>query len=250
MMRRGQFLELSIPTGDIAESLEFYRRIGFTEVPVNDIRQHYYAVITDGRIAIGLHGAGFEEPTLAFVWPELAHHVRTLEDAGHEFEFVELGEDTFNEAGLLSPDGHPLRFIEARTFSRGDLGDVDPPVVGRSTEISLRCDEYAPTIAFWEHADFITDEGPDTDLELTDVITDAERDSDLEQADAMMLRARGVVLGLRTGLPWRVPALRFAPDDVATTLAELERRDLQPRRKAGGRVLTAPEGTPLLIVDE
>lgn len=235
MMRRGQFLELSIPTGDIAESLEFYRRIGFTEVPVNDIRQHYYAVVTDGRIAIGLHGAGFDEPTLTFVWPEIAHHVGTLEDAGHEFEFVELGEETFNEAALLSPDGHPLRFIEARTFSRGDLGDVDPPVFGRSTEISLRCDEYAAAIAFWEHGDFITDEGPN---------------SDLEQADVMMLRARGAVLGLRNGLPWRVPALRFAPDDIAATLEELARRDLQPRRKAGGRVLTAPEGTPLLLVDE
>jgi catechol 2,3-dioxygenase-like lactoylglutathione lyase family enzyme len=233
MMQRGQFLELSIPTDDIAESLEFYRRVGFTEVPVNDIRSHYYAVVTDGRIALGLHGDGFDEPTLTFVWPEIARHVRMLEDAGQMFEFVELGEETFNEAGLLSPDGHPLRFIEARTFSRGDLSDVNPPVVGRSTEISLRCDEYAPAITFWEHADFITDDEPD---------------SEFEQADVMTLRARGAVLGLRHGLPWHVPALRFAPDDVATMLEELERRDLQPRRKAGGRVLIAPEGTPLLLV--
>ena len=63
----GTFLELSVPTDDIQASLEFYQRLGFTELTVNDIRTHYYAVVTDGRIAIGLHAGGFDEPALSFV---------------------------------------------------------------------------------------------------------------------------------------------------------------------------------------
>ncbi|TDJ47077.1 MAG: hypothetical protein E2O52_03670 [Gammaproteobacteria bacterium] len=47
-----------MPTDDIQASLEFYQRLDFTELNVNDVRTHYYAVVTDGRIAVGLHAEG------------------------------------------------------------------------------------------------------------------------------------------------------------------------------------------------
>jgi len=234
MTNRGHFLELSIPTGDVQESLEFYLRLGFTELPVNDIRGHFYAVVTDGRVAIGLHSDGFEEPTLSFVWPDVARHVRELADAGHELTVVELGIDEFHEAGMFSPDGHPLRFMEARTFSRQNFRDTPAPAIGRSAEISLRCADYGPAFAFWEQADFVTDDDPD-----------AERDEGL-----VTVWAPGVMLGLRDGYRWPEPGLRFGQADIGVTLEELDRRGIPHRRSGTDRLVTAPEGTRLTLVDD
>jgi catechol 2,3-dioxygenase-like lactoylglutathione lyase family enzyme len=122
MLNRGQFLEISVPTEDIQASREFYVHLGFTEIPVNDIREHFYAVVTDGRIAIGLHAGGHEEIALSFVWPDVARQVREFEDAGHEFTFVKLGHEEFNEAELLSPDAHPLRSVSRMWLRRSSGG--------------------------------------------------------------------------------------------------------------------------------
>jgi catechol 2,3-dioxygenase-like lactoylglutathione lyase family enzyme len=230
----GRFLELSVPTDDIQASLEFYQRLGFTELAVNDIRAHYYAVVTDGHYAIGLHADGFDEPALSFVLPDIAKHVRRLEDMGHEFAFVELGIDNFHEAGLCSPDGHLLRFMEARSFSPPPSDECSATAIGHSTEIALRCNDYYAAFTFWEVADFITDDDPVAAVDEREVMT---------------LRAPGIVLGLRPGQRGREPALRFAPRDFDATLDELKLRDIRGRRSGDTWVLTAPEGTKLMLDD-
>ena len=45
MSALGQFLEFSIYTPDILESLGFYKRLGFTEQQIGDIWSHKYAVV-------------------------------------------------------------------------------------------------------------------------------------------------------------------------------------------------------------
>ena len=83
MSSLGQFLELSVPATDLAASLDFYLRLGFSELRVNDIRPGSYAAVTDGQIVIGLHGVGLEEPALTFVRPDLARHARALARRRH-----------------------------------------------------------------------------------------------------------------------------------------------------------------------
>lgn len=231
----GRFLEYSVPTDDIQASLDFYQRLGFTELNVNDVRTHYYAVVTDGRIAVGLHAEGFDEPTLSFILPDIAKQIDVLASMGHELAFVELGIDRFHEAGLCSPDGHLLRFMEARTFSPPPSDDCSATVIGHSTEIALRCADYPTAIAFWEIADFVTENDPVAAV---------------DQRDVMTLLAPGIVLGLRPGERGREPALRFAPDDMNATLDALKQRDIRCRRSEDAWVLTAPEGTKLMLYEK
>ena len=87
---------------------------------VNDIRSHYYAAVTDGRITIGLHGGGFEEPTLTFVSPDISGRARTLLEAGHEV----LIDDRDERPGVMFADlellGIPHRVvIGERSLDRG-----------------------------------------------------------------------------------------------------------------------------------
>jgi hypothetical protein len=51
----GRFLEFSVPTNDIVDSLGFYKLLEFHELDSGDAWSHKCAVVTDGNICIGLH---------------------------------------------------------------------------------------------------------------------------------------------------------------------------------------------------
>ena len=223
----GKFLEVSVPTGDILRSLAFYRALGFAELTTGDIRTWHYAVVTDGHIALGLHGGGIEETALSFVRPNLARQVRALEAAGHDFEYQRLGADEFNEAALRSPDGHLILMMEARTFSPGDDEKGPKPVIGHCSEVTLSCGDTAATRGFFEDGGFLPAEQNDTGV--------------------VRLQTPGITLGLRESAGPAAVTLRFAAGDARRVLRALEEMDLKTARGADGHVLKTPEGTRLVI---
>jgi hypothetical protein len=91
----GRFLEYSIPTPDIRASFDFYVKLGFSEAPAGETWTHPYAVVTDGRISIGLHRLEDAEPTLTFVKPDLLRHLPEFEGLGIEFDVRRLGPALF-----------------------------------------------------------------------------------------------------------------------------------------------------------
>lgn len=213
----GRFLEYSVPAPDIAASASFYHQLGFTALATGDIRAHHYAVFTDGRIAIGLHGSGLAEPALTFVLPGLAARARALEALGFEIEFARLGSEEFHELGVRGPAGELLLVIEARTFSPGLGGEVPAPVLGRLEAIGVGAKDRRAAAAFWEGAGLV----PDDDEGL-----------------------RLVAPGLRLALD-EARGLRFRGADAAALGAVAERTGLEPRPTETGIELETPEGLRL-----
>ena len=84
----GRFLEVSIHTPDVPASLEFYESLGFVQAAVGDTWSHAYAVVTDGRLHVGLHGHEFDSPALTWVRPDLAGRATALVSLGIEFAFA------------------------------------------------------------------------------------------------------------------------------------------------------------------
>lgn len=226
----GRFLEFSIPTADIRASLDFYLRLGFSELSVGDIHDYYYAVVTDGRIAIGLHAAGIDESALSFVNTDvgaIAHSISTQQDA--EIVFSRLGAEDFHEIGIYAPDAHLLVILEARTFSQADFSRQPEPLIGRCTEISLGCRDLLSATAFWSKAGFIANDDAAT--------------------DSIELLAPGLRLCLRANLRPGTKTLRYAPDDYGEMLERLGAAGI-PQRGAGHNCqITAPEGTRLDIIN-
>jgi len=225
MSNLGQFLELSVPAPDLGASLDFWLRLGLTEVRVNDIRPQSYAAVTDGQIVIGLHGTGLDEQALTFVRPDLARHARALVDAGTELDFMRLGDDQFNEVGLRTPDGHLLMLLEAPTFS---VADDDPPAppIGRCTELTLASASLAETRSFFELAGFLGTE--------------------VEDEDSVLLTAPGLSLALRSAARQAGVTLRFEPSGVWRE--SLDTRGIAGRPSGHDYVVMAPEGTRLLLL--
>ena len=234
----GRFLEFSLATPDIQASLDFYTRLGFSQAAVGEAWFHPYAVVTDGRICLGLHQEPMAAPAVTFVRPELLKYLGTLEGLGMEFEFRRLGNDVFNEVGWFDPSGQLVRLIEARTFSPSKRDGNDTSQCGYFLEIALPTPNLEAAKAYWERFGFV---GID---ETQDRLPHVSCTSDY------------IDLGLYNPAHLRRSTLRFEVDDVGGTLARLADIGISPAgeipaplRQIPAAVLTAPEGTPILLTE-
>jgi catechol 2,3-dioxygenase-like lactoylglutathione lyase family enzyme len=232
----GRFLEFSLAAPDIQASLDFYSKLGFSQAEVGEAWPHPYAVVTDGRICLGLHQAAMSAPSMTFVRPGLLKHLDALEGLGLKFEFRRLGNDVFNEVGWFDPSGQLIRLVEARTFSPSKRIVTDTSRCGYFLEIALPTPDRDASKAYWEQFGFV---GID---ESEDRLPHVSCTSDY------------VNLGLYHPSHLRRSTLRFEADDVGGTLARLAEMGISPTgeippplRHGPAAVLIAPEGTPILL---
>ena len=232
----GRFLEVSVHTPDVRASLAFYESIGFVQGTVGEIWTHPYAVVTDGHLYIGLHGAGIPSPSLTWVWPNLASHAPELEALGIEFDFARFGEETFHELGFSDPSGHTIKLLEARTFSPLAVGHAPTTAIGYFEEFGLPTRNLDVASAFWDKLGLVAFER----LE--------------EPFPKAVLAGSDINVGLYD-LELRAPVLAFSDPQMGERIETLRQkglrfqsrlpRGLDPRESA---ILDAPEGTTLLLM--
>lgn len=234
----GRFLEIGVHAPEIRESLAFYEGLGFVQAQVAETWPHPYAVVTDGRLFIGLHGIRMDSPSLTFVLPDLARTVENLRQAGIEFDSEQFGTDVFHRATCRDPLGQHVTLLEARTFSPPQL---DAPVVttcGYFTEVGVPARDTQAARNFWESAGFVALE---------------------EQADPFprtVLTSDLVNLALYRTRAFRQSVLTFEHADMPERLARLRERGLKLSDEMPdtldercNAVLIAPEGTRLLLLE-
>jgi hypothetical protein len=225
----GEFLEISVHNRDVLASLEWYERLGFTQVRTNDAWAHPYGVVTDGRCVIGIHAYEFPSPSLTFVAPELRRRVEPLEAAGAAFEFLKLADTDFHELGFYAPDEQMLCLIEARTFSPVN---ADESLLGFFAEYRLPVDNEEAAAAQWQNYGLIDNE-PLDDLH-----------------DTRSLCCTGLNIGLTESSKVKRPTLVFHVADIDVLLNELDRRNLDVRRvdtKSRTAWLRSPEGLDIAV---
>lgn len=234
----GDFLEISVHSADVLESLRFYSRLGFTELRSNDAWTHPYGVVTDGRCFIGIHAYKFPGPSLTFVAPELRKRVETLEAAGAEFEFLKLADDEFHELGFFAPDEQIVTLLEARTFSPPGPGTPQRSELGFFMEYRIPVDDQAAALAQWLRYGLIESEPADA------------------LHDSVSACCTGLNIGLTESRRLKQPALVFHVVNLREGLEALARRDILPVQvseaprsgvPASARFV-APEGTSLLLI--
>jgi catechol 2,3-dioxygenase-like lactoylglutathione lyase family enzyme len=233
----GRFLEVSVRAPDLPESLAFYESLGFVQALTGDARPHPYAVITDGRLWLGLHGAGDDETTLSFVHPDLAAHAPRLGALGIELEFARLGAEQLHELGFLDPAGQRVALVEARTFSP-PAAPPKPSILGYFEEFGIPTSDLGRSATFWEALGLVAFE-PER-VPFTRVVA-AGRDLNVGLYDVDL----------------RSPVLRFSAPDMPARIATLRERGLRfgerlPRGMSAREhaLLVAPEGTVLLLATD
>ena len=235
MSGTGRFLEISVCSQDVVESLLWYKTLGFTELETADVYPHKYAVVSDGILTIGIHDRELDSPAITFVQPNLARHARSMADHGFDFSFMHLDEERFNEIGINDRDRHLIMIVEARTFHGNDENDNDS-ACGTWFELTLPVRDAMHSARFW---------GPvaGSILKLRE-----------EPTVHMRFDAGGIALGLSESIALEKPSLCFKCHDKAALKHLLEARGLEgtefPGFEGAFMVLTAPEGTQLFIFDE
>jgi hypothetical protein len=230
----GRFLEFSVQTPDILDSLGFYKALGFSELEIGDVWSHRYAVVSDGGICIGLHDTEIDSPALTFVHADLAKRARSMTDHGFEFTYLKIGSDEFNQLGMHDRNGNSIRMLEARTFSLPDE-DTDDSICGEWFEVTLPSADALRNGRFWAPL------APSL-LSLRE-----------EPTTHMRFDAGGMSLGLSESIALVGPSLCFKCRDKSMLSSQVERQGLQHKMYPGfeGALMeiVSPEGTRLYIFD-
>ncbi|MGH8129614.1 MAG: VOC family protein [Steroidobacteraceae bacterium] len=232
----GRFHEISVHAPDPLASLAFYERLGFSQVTTGEAWSYPYAVVTDGRLAIGLHGRELaQSPLLAFVLPELFEHLAALEHQGIEILERRLGDDVFNEASFAA-SGQRIRLLEARTYSPAQRAPGETSQLGWFEEYVLPVADVKRAEQFWERFGFVSAEEGDEPYPHIGLTSDSLN-----------------VALLRMDLLNR-PALMFTDSEMPARIAKLASAGFEMSRKLPGgldparhALLLAPEGTQLLL---
>jgi hypothetical protein len=132
------FLEIGIETDDIAGAFDELQSLGFSFINAGDIREHGYAVASDGNICI------------------LESYVRALRRQNIELEIARLGEQEFHEVGFRDPNEQLVTLVEARTFSPATGEDIAASVCGNFLEYSLATGSIEDSARFWHGLGFET----------------------------------------------------------------------------------------------
>ena len=231
----GHFLEVSVRSQHVVESLLWYKTLGFSELETEDIYPHKYAVVSDGVLCIGIHDRDFDSPAITFVQPDLARHARSMADHGFEFSFMHLDEERFNEIGINDRDRHLITIVEARTFHGNDEDDNDS-ACGTWFELTLPVRDAMRSARFW---------GP---------VAGSILNMREEPTVHMRFDAGGIALGLSESIALQSPSLCFKCHDKDSLRQLVDARGLEAKEFPGFEgafmVLTAPEGTQLFLFDE
>ena len=227
-----RFLEFAVASEDILESLAFYRQLGFTELPTSDGIVRGYAVVTDGRICIGLHEPTDALPSIRLVQPNVRRFVIDLATQNVELSAVHIGEEELHRASLRGPSGNIITWIEARTFSPPEA-DTPLSVLGRFIELTLPVRELIEAARFW---------APFAD----NVVGEAD------EPPHMRMQIGTTAIGLCERPGPGEPLLTFVVADRIALSERVERYgfELEPARDGSNAfLLRAPEGTLLAIRD-
>ena len=232
-----RFLEISIHTDVIQESLEFYQSLGFVQANVGETWPYPYAVVTDGRLFIGLHGAVVRSPALTFVLPQLARGIEGLKQRGIDFDQERLGNDVFNQATFTDPNGISVNVLEARTFSPPHVEAAIATTCGYFSEFGIPVRDPAAGRDFWEPLGFVALE------------------QEAQPFPRTALTSNLLNLALYRTRSLRQPVLTFEDPDMRERLTRLRERgfklsDEMPDSldEATNAILEAPEGTRLLLL--
>ncbi len=208
----GHLLEISISVDEPAAALATFRSLGLREVPVADFAPGPRAVVTDGRLALGLYGAerDVDGPTPTFVRPNLRAHVGAIEAAGIELLEADLADDTFHRAAFGDPNDLRAVLLEARTFAPVEPETGLVPACGHFVELSVATRSLDESTSFW------------TSLGFSVV---AEHDS---PHPSRRLEGHGLVLGFHETGRFRT-ALTFAAPQFDARVEYLRAKGFTPR---------------------
>ena len=158
-----------------------------------------------------------------------------MSDHGFDFHAMQLGEDKFNELALRCRDGHVIKMIEARTFSKPDENAANS-LCGRWFELTLPVKDSMRGGRFWAPL-------------APELLRVRE-----EPTTHMRFNAAGMSLGLSESIALSGPALSFRCDDKDAVWIGLAQHGFPHKEFPGFEgafmSITAPEGTELFLFDE
>ena len=167
------------PTNDLAKSLEFYSKLGFTKLPNTELE-----LVSDGKVVIEINPDRFARAGVKL----FSESWETIVEDVERFANV-LRID--NGYLLSDPSGIWIYLIESQEELSVDISGISPSVLGNNAGISLESTSINNSFHLWKLLGFNEQEG------------------DIEQGWVTLRNSEGLVISLMK--PLTCPHLFFNP---------------------------------------
>jgi len=121
-LKIGQLLELTTTTQQMDESLNYWKKLGFSCVFYRSWEKDTYgsrAILSDGNINIGIHEtAQFEGMKLTYFDKEMQDHILKVKKMGipTTFEMIAIKKKVFAASGIQAPNRTELYLFKRRNY--------------------------------------------------------------------------------------------------------------------------------------
>jgi len=228
----GNNVEISLSVADLSESLSFYEKLGLGRVDGGE-KPYPWAVVSDGRLHLGLHQQVFSSPTLGYFGLSILEERKVhLAKLGVKLDHIQMSWLNFVTAEFESPEGQRVLLADLRS-------DVETIPSGRKFfpkcqsfgELSLKTEDVNATVTYWERLGF-------------------ERVAEGDQPYPWAIISDGRIrLGLHQTPKLTKPTITYFAPDMPDRLKRLRRRGIkfvtEHKDKKGrrvGAVIESPDG--------
>jgi catechol 2,3-dioxygenase-like lactoylglutathione lyase family enzyme len=252
----GDYIEISLSVTHLTESVAFYQKLGLQQVDGEET-PYPWAVVSDGRLHLGLHQRSFPSPALSYLssfprkWRTGAAFRLSL------LQMLAISPDQVEQIGTKSMLRKQKGFPIAANFQAADGQYVllaDKPFKKPSAdeyalpfrnflvkdqtfgELSLRTEDVATSVAYWQQLGFKRLAGDNKPYPWA-IVSDGR-----------------VRLGLHQAARFSQPALSYFAPDMPDRLEQFRQQGLKfisTRKDAHGRdigaLIHSPDGQPILL---
>jgi catechol 2,3-dioxygenase-like lactoylglutathione lyase family enzyme len=164
----GEVTAITITTPDLEKSLEFYKKLGFTEVMRMDFPFPWIQV-SDGALLMMLRKGDTPYIALTYYVKEIDNSVKLVQDAGIEFAEIPKASDMLKRYLFRTPDGANITLIHIPegfmqpagptmlTMQPQDYANPEKyvnKVCGMFGEFAMPVKDLDRSISFWEKLGF------------------------------------------------------------------------------------------------
>jgi len=152
--RLGDYVQISLSTKDLDQSLSFYKKLGFKEIDERRNGTVPWALLSDGMFMFMISQHDFPSPTLIYYGENSDKRIQILQSRGVSFDTIFYDPKGNTTAITTDPNLLNITIINFNTNKLPAPSGNSYCILGQFKEVIIPTDNLENSINFWQKAGF------------------------------------------------------------------------------------------------
>ncbi len=154
VIKTRDFVQISLSSSNLYNSLNFYKTLGFKEVEVHSGTAVPWAMISDGFHIFMVSQNNFPSPALTYYEKKFKDHLEILQSNGLTIQYIPSEAGRPWTAVLSAPSGIGITLIDLGGEKLPGTDIRDSLIIGKFTELSIPVPDITTSLSFWRKVGF------------------------------------------------------------------------------------------------